>query len=96
MAGKAFRFGVVAAPQGGGSQWRETARRVEELGYATLLTPDNLRLPAPTVSLAIAAAVTSTLRVGTYVLAIPLRTPRAAAWDAHSLANLLPAGSSSA
>lgn len=88
MASRAFRFGVVAAAQGGAKQWRDTARRVEELGYSTLLTPDNLQLPAPAVSLGIAAGVTTELRVGTFVLASPLRTPRAAAWEAHSLSVL--------
>ena len=88
MADKSFRFGVVATSDGGASKWRDKARRVEELGYTTLLVPDSLHFPTPTVSLAIAAAVTSTLRVGTYVLAIPMRTPRAAAWEAHSLTDL--------
>lgn len=86
MPKKAFRFGVVAAVQEGGAKWRETARRAEELGYATLLSPDNLNLPTPTASLAAAAAVTTRLRVGSFVLASPLRTARAAAWEAHSLA----------
>ena len=81
----AFRFGVVAAAQAGGAAWRETARRAEELGYSTLLSPDNLHLPTPTAALATAAAVTTRLRVGSYVLASPLRTARAAAWEAHSL-----------
>lgn len=85
---KAFRFGVVAAAQEGGTKWRDTARRAEELGYSTLLTPDNLHLPTPTASLATAAAVTTRLRVGSFVLASPLRTARAAAWDAHSLTTL--------
>jgi probable F420-dependent oxidoreductase len=85
MPKKAFRFGVVAAAQEGGAKWRETARRAEELGYATLLSPDNLNLPTPTAALATAAAVTTDLRVGSFVLAAPLRTARAAAWEAHSL-----------
>ncbi len=88
MAGRAFRFGVVAAPQGGAKQWRDLAVRAEEQGFSTLLTPDNLHFAAPTVSLAIAASVTTSLRVGTFVLASPLRTPRAAAWDAHSLSSM--------
>jgi alkanesulfonate monooxygenase SsuD/methylene tetrahydromethanopterin reductase-like flavin-dependent oxidoreductase (luciferase family) len=88
MRQRPFRFGVVAAPTAGAPAWLDTARRAERLGYQVLLTPDNLRLPTPTVSLAMAASVTSTLRVGSYVLAGPLRTPRAAAWDAHSLAVL--------
>jgi probable F420-dependent oxidoreductase len=84
----AFRFGVVAAAQEGGAAWRDTARRAEELGYSTLLSPDNLHLPTPTAALATAAAVTTRLRVGSFVLASPLRTARAAAWEAHSLTTL--------
>ncbi len=83
-----FRFGVVAAPDGGPDRWIATARRVEELGYSTLLMPDGLQLLSPFPSLAVAATATTTLRVGTFVLAGPLRTPRAAAWDAHSLSVL--------
>ncbi|MGW4527005.1 LLM class flavin-dependent oxidoreductase [Amycolatopsis sp. NPDC004378] len=85
MAEKAFRFGVVAAAAEGGAKWLATARRAEELGYATLLSPDNLNLPTPTASLAAAAAATTDLRVGSFVFASPLRTARAAAWEAHSL-----------
>jgi probable F420-dependent oxidoreductase len=85
---KAFRFGLVAAAQEGGATWRDTARRAEELGYSTLLSPDNLELPTPTAGLAMAAAVTTRLRVGSFVLASPLRTARAAAWEAHSLTTL--------
>src|SRR3954471_8753278 len=85
---KAFRFGVVAAAQEGGARWRDIARRAEELGYSTLLSPDNLHLPTPTAALATAAAVTTGLRVGSFVLASPLRTARAAAWEAHSLTTL--------
>ncbi|HWD06077.1 MAG TPA: LLM class flavin-dependent oxidoreductase [Amycolatopsis sp.] len=88
MTQKAFRFGAVSAADGGGAKWRETARRAEELGYSTLLSPDNLNLPSATVALGVAAAATTTLRVGSFVLASPLRTPRAAAWEAHSLTQL--------
>ncbi|MFC4942319.1 LLM class flavin-dependent oxidoreductase [Pseudonocardia sp. GCM10023141] len=88
-----FRFGVVATPEGGPQRWIATARRAEELGYATLLMPDGLQRPgpgggvllSPFPSLAVAASVTERLRVGTFVLASPLRTPMAAAWEAHSL-----------
>jgi probable F420-dependent oxidoreductase len=82
---KPFRFGVVATPDGGAEQWITTARRIEELGYSTLLMPDGLQLLSPFPSLALAASVTTNLRVGTFVLASPLRTPYAAAWDAHTL-----------
>jgi len=89
MAERTFRFGVVAVPQGGSEQWRSTARRVEELGYSTLLMPDGLQLLSPVPALAVAASVTTRLRVGTFVLASPLRPPRLAAWDVHSLSVLL-------
>jgi alkanesulfonate monooxygenase SsuD/methylene tetrahydromethanopterin reductase-like flavin-dependent oxidoreductase (luciferase family) len=46
--------------------------------------PDGLQLPSPFPSLAAAAAVAD-VRVGTFVVAAPLRTPRAAAWEAHTL-----------
>ncbi|RTL67596.1 MAG: LLM class flavin-dependent oxidoreductase [Pseudonocardiaceae bacterium] len=79
-----FRFGVVATPQGDGDSWRATARRIAELGYSTLLMPDGLQLLSPFPSLAVAASAAD-VRVATFVLASPLRTPMAAAWDAHSM-----------
>src|SRR5919109_4035717 len=85
MGDRAFRFGVVATPEGGPDRWTATARRAEELGYSTLLMPDGLQLLSPFSSLAVAASATSTLRVATFVLASPLRRPRAAAWEGHSL-----------
>jgi alkanesulfonate monooxygenase SsuD/methylene tetrahydromethanopterin reductase-like flavin-dependent oxidoreductase (luciferase family) len=47
--------------------------------------PDGLQLLAPFPALAVAATATTSLRVGTFVLASPLRPPRSAAWEAHSL-----------
>lgn len=85
MGDRRFRFGVIAAPTDGGARWRATARRAEELGYDTLLIPDGIHLSAPMPAAATAAAVTSTLRVGTFVLASTARPPRTAAWEAHSL-----------
>ncbi|WP_410640956.1 LLM class flavin-dependent oxidoreductase [Amycolatopsis sp. lyj-346] len=84
MPQKAFRFGVVAGANDAAG-WLATARRAEELGYSTLLCPDSLEMPTPTAALAAAAAATTELRVGSFVLASPLRTARAAAWEAHSL-----------
>lgn len=83
-----FRFGIVAAAARGGAEWSALARRVEGLGYATLLCPDTAGTLAPFAALAAAAAVTDTLRLGTYVLAAPLRTPAAVAWEAASLDRL--------
>jgi alkanesulfonate monooxygenase SsuD/methylene tetrahydromethanopterin reductase-like flavin-dependent oxidoreductase (luciferase family) len=84
---RTFRFGVVATPQEGLERWVATAKRIADLGYATLLMPDGVQLLSPFSSLAVAATV-APLRVGTFVLASPLRTPRQAAWEAHSLSVL--------
>jgi alkanesulfonate monooxygenase SsuD/methylene tetrahydromethanopterin reductase-like flavin-dependent oxidoreductase (luciferase family) len=82
-----FRFAVQANPENA-DQWRAVARRAEALGYSTLLMPDGMHLPSPLPALAVAAGATITLRVGTWVLASPLRAPRLAAWDAHTLSLL--------
>lgn len=85
MAERPFRFGVVGNAQQGPAAWRALALRAEELGYSTLLLPDGLQLLSPWSTLAVAASVTTRLRVGTFVVASPLRAPRLAAWDAHTL-----------
>lgn len=81
-----FRFGVVTAFARTGDEWAQTARRVESLGYSTLMIPDNLRYTlAPLPALAVAATVTRTLRVGTYVLANDFRNPVLLAKDVATL-----------
>jgi alkanesulfonate monooxygenase SsuD/methylene tetrahydromethanopterin reductase-like flavin-dependent oxidoreductase (luciferase family) len=87
MSARPFRFAVQAVPQDG-SQWLATARHAEELGYSTLLMPDGMQLLSPLPALALAAGVTTALRVGTFVLASPLRAPQLVAWDAHTLSVL--------
>jgi alkanesulfonate monooxygenase SsuD/methylene tetrahydromethanopterin reductase-like flavin-dependent oxidoreductase (luciferase family) len=87
MPGKPFRFAMQATPRDGG-QWLNAARRAEELGYSSLLMPDGTQLLSPFPALAMAAGATASLRVGTWVLASPLRPPRLAAWDAHTLSIL--------
>jgi alkanesulfonate monooxygenase SsuD/methylene tetrahydromethanopterin reductase-like flavin-dependent oxidoreductase (luciferase family) len=57
------------------TQWRATAVRAAELGYATLLMPDVLNLLAPGPSLGVAAGVAD-ISVGTWVYSAPLRTPQ--------------------
>jgi probable F420-dependent oxidoreductase len=75
-AARRFRFGVVAAQAGSGQEWAEKARRIESMGYATLLMPDGLRYTlAPLPALTAAAMATRTLRVGTYVIANDFRNP---------------------
>jgi probable F420-dependent oxidoreductase len=88
---RAFRFGAVAASARTGPEWAATARRIEGLGFTTLLCPDTTSTLAPFSALAAAAAATSTLRLGTYVLASPLRSPDMVAWESASL-DLLSSG----
>ena len=83
-----FRFGVVAGKAPSGAAWAAVARRAEELGYDTLLVPDTVHTYSPFAALAAAAAVTSTLRLGTYVLSAPNRSPGLVAWEAESLQQL--------
>jgi probable F420-dependent oxidoreductase len=81
-----FRFGVVAAAARSADEWLAKVRRVESLGYASLVIPDNLRYTlAPLPALAAAAAATRTLRLGTYVLANDLRHPVLLAKDVATL-----------
>ena len=82
-----FRFAAQAVPEDA-DQWLAVARRAEALGYSSLLMPDGIRLPSPLPALAVAAGATTALRVGTWVLASPLRAARLAAWDAHTLSLL--------
>jgi probable F420-dependent oxidoreductase len=82
---KPFRFGVNvrSAPT---DQWIALARTVEALGYSTLHLPDHLtERPAPLPALAAAAAVTSRLRVGPFVLNNDFRHPVLLAREAATL-----------
>jgi probable F420-dependent oxidoreductase len=88
MTEREFRFGVVAGKAPSGVEWAATARRAEELGYDTLLIPDTLHTYAPFPALAAAAAATTTLRVGTYVLSAPNRTPELMAYETETLQQL--------
>ncbi|MHB8647497.1 MAG: LLM class flavin-dependent oxidoreductase, partial [Thermomicrobiales bacterium] len=86
MTSHPFRFGVVAAQARSGEEWAAKARRVEALGYATLVIPDTIQHTlAPLPALAVAAAATRTLRVGTYVLANDYRNPVMLAKEAATL-----------
>ena len=81
-----FRFGVQVAFAGTGHEWAAKARRVEELGYSTLCVPDHFDDQlAPIPALVAAAAATSTLRVGTLVLANDYRHPLLTAKEAATV-----------
>ena len=83
-----FRFGAVAGFGRTGQEWAAAARHIEQLGFSTLLCPDVTGMFAPFQALSAAAAATSTLRLGSYVLAAPLRTPGEVAWETASLDGL--------
>lgn len=83
-----FRFGVTAGTARDQASWAATAQRAEGLGYSTLLLPDTRFTPAPLIALAAAAAATSTLHVGTWVLCDPIRNRAQLAWEAGTLRDL--------
>jgi probable F420-dependent oxidoreductase len=85
-AERPFRFGVVSGRAESGQAWIETARRVEAMGYSTLLVPDTLaQTLSPFPALGVAAAATSRLRLSPFVLANDLRNPVLVARESATL-----------
>lgn len=81
-----FRFGLQASGPLPAGEWAELARKAEDLGYSTLTCADHLTDQfAPMPALAAAAMATTTLRLGTLVLANDYRHPVVAAKDAATL-----------
>lgn len=72
-----FRFGVVFTESvATGREWADLARRVEGQGFSTLLVADHyVNALSCTPLITAAAAATSTLRVGSYVLNNDFRHP---------------------
>ena len=63
-----FRFAVTARWAGGGTRWREFARRSEAQGYDVLLVTDHMGAQlAPIPAMMAAADATERLRVGSFV-----------------------------
>lgn len=86
MSTRTFRFGVVAASAESVGAWREKARRVEALGYSTLLLPDHFGNHLPPIAALMAAAdATSTLRIGSQVFDNDYRHPVVLAKEAAAL-----------
>jgi len=90
MAGqRPFRFSVQSFSASSAKEWRERARRVEDLGYSTLMLADHFLGPgeaiAPTFhpvqelaavpAIAMAAEATQSLRVGCRVFCVDYRHP---------------------
>lgn len=81
-----FRFGVVTERAHSGAEWREKARRAEELGYNTFLVPDHSEKDiAPIAAMMAALDATTRLRVGSFVFNNDLRNPTILAKEVATL-----------
>lgn len=87
MSTRSFRFGVVAGGSADAASWTDLARNVEDLGYSTMLIPDNVSvgLISPMPAIAAAATATRSLRVGSFVLNCAVRNPKQVVWEAASV-----------
>jgi probable F420-dependent oxidoreductase len=74
---KPFRFGVVSSGLTPPDVWSVQARRVEELGYDSLLMPDRPSMGGFALfsALAVAATFTTSLHIGSYVFCNDYRHP---------------------
>ncbi|MBJ82428.1 MAG: luciferase [Acidimicrobiaceae bacterium] len=71
-----FRFGVQFSKSASGDDYRDSVRRIEDLGYSTVFCPDHFDDQwAPTVALTVAAEATTDLRVATLVYDVDYRHP---------------------
>jgi probable F420-dependent oxidoreductase len=94
-----FRFAVQATNAAGPREWRDTVRKVEDLGYSTLFLADHYLGPgpaqraartprqdlAPIAAMAAAAAFSETLRIGCRVFCIDYHVPAVLAKEAATL-----------
>ncbi len=81
-----FRFGVQAKAASSRTRWIELARKVEELGYASLTMPDHFDDQlAPGIALMAAADATRMLRIGALVWCNDYRHPVVLAKEAATL-----------
>jgi probable F420-dependent oxidoreductase len=84
---RTFRFGVMAKSATSATEYRETARKAQDLGFSTLYVPDHFvdHPFGPFPAMAMAAEATDTLRVGSLVLGNDYRHPVVLARDAATL-----------
>jgi probable F420-dependent oxidoreductase len=81
-----FRFGIQLRNAPSSTAWRDLARKAEDLGFSTLFLPDHFGESwSPTVPLAMAAAATTTLKVGALVYDNDYRHPLVLARDVAAL-----------
>ena len=81
-----FRFGLTSSVATRGDVYLDRVRRAEALGYDVLLVTDHLtRQLSPVPAMAAAAAVTTRLRIGSYVFANDFRHPLMLAREAATM-----------
>lgn len=81
-----FTFGVNVSNAASRREWVDKARKVEDLGYATLTVPDHpAEMLSPIPAVMSAAAATTRLRVGTNVLNNDFRHPVLVAREAATV-----------
>src|SRR5438309_6435831 len=83
---RSFRFGAQVADARSGKEWAELARKLEDVGYSSLLVPDHFDdQVAPLPAMTWAAAATSRLRVGSLVFDNDFKHPVVLAKEAATL-----------
>ena len=83
---KPFRFGVQISNAASAAAWRDKARKLEDLGYSTLFMPDHFGNElAPMPAIAMAAAHTTTLRIGALVFDNDYKHPAILAKEAATI-----------
>jgi probable F420-dependent oxidoreductase len=85
---KDFRFGIGLRNAKSQPSIQEFARRIEDFGYDELHVPDHLGMAAPFPTLTMAAAATTTLRFGTFVLNAGFYKPALLARDVAVMRDL--------
>ncbi len=81
-----FRFGVQTSRAASRDEWAAKARKIEDLGFSTLLMPDHFEDQyAPVPALMAAADATTTLRIGTLVFDNDYKHPVVLAKEAATL-----------
>ena len=76
----------MAAKASSSTEWTETAKKAEDLGYSSLLMPDHFGDQLGVIpALAAAAAVTTELRIGSLVFANDFRHPALLAKDTATI-----------
>jgi probable F420-dependent oxidoreductase len=81
-----LRFGAKATRATSAKEWADLARQAEDLGYASLQMDDHFDPQlAPIPALAVAASVTSTIKLGTLVAGVDFRNPVVLAKEAATI-----------